>query len=83
MPSIAPLVGAVWRRLSNLPGPVAGSGEASNGQPVQVELLVAGVWVDLVSGGYVLVRDDNGQIAITSGIRGEGSQTDRAQARSS
>jgi hypothetical protein len=50
---------------------------------VQVELLVAGVWVDLVAGGYVLVRDDNGQIAITSGIRDEGSQTERAQAASS
>ncbi|MET7452541.1 hypothetical protein ABZT03_11705 [Streptomyces sp. NPDC005574] len=73
MPSVAPLVAGVWRRLANLPAPTAGSGEASNGQPVQVELLVAGVWVDIT--GYTLVRDDSGRINITSGIRDEGSQT--------
>lgn len=77
MPSIAPLVAAVQRRLHNLPGPVRGSGEASNGEPVQVELLVAGVWVDITS--YTLVRDDSGRISITSGIRDEGSQTQAAQ----
>lgn len=79
MPAVAPLVAAIRRRLTNLPGPLRGSGEASNGEPVQVELLVAGEWVDITS--YCLVRDDNGQIAITSGIRDEGSQTERAQAR--
>jgi hypothetical protein len=81
MPQIAPLVSAFRRRLANLPGPTAATGEASNGQPVQVELLVAGVWVDLTAGGYVMVRDDGGQIGISYGITGgEGSQTERAQA---
>lgn len=78
MPSIAPLVAAVRRRLANLPGPLMGSGEASNGEPVQVELLVAGVWVDITS--YVLVRDDSGRITVAAGIRDEGSQTQAAQA---
>lgn len=76
--AVAPFVAAFRRRLANLPGPVRSSGEASNGEPVVVELLVAGVWVDITS--YCLVRDDNGRITITSGIRGEGSQTERAQA---
>lgn len=78
---IAPLVAAFRRRLVNLPGPVRGSGEASNGEPVMVELLVGGEWVDLAAAGYVLVRDDSGQIRITYGIQGsEGSQTERATA---
>jgi hypothetical protein len=78
---IAPLVAAVRRRLTNLPGPLRGSGEASNDEPVLVELFIAGEWVDITAGGYVLVRDDSGQIRITYGIQGgEGSQTDRAQA---
>lgn len=79
MPSVAPFVAAFRNRLANLPGPVRLSGEASNGEPVTVELLVAGVWVDITS--YVLVRDDSGQISISSGIRDEGSQTERGQAR--
>jgi hypothetical protein len=78
---IAPLVAAVRRRLANLPGPLRGSGEVSNGEPVMVELLVGGEWVDLAADGYVLVRDDAGQIRITYGIQGgEGSQTERATA---
>jgi hypothetical protein len=81
MPSIAPLVAAWRRRARNLPAPARGSGEVSNGRPVQVELLVAGVWVDITD-PYVMVRDDGGQISITYGIQGgEGSQTDRAQAQ--
>jgi hypothetical protein len=80
MPSVAPLVAAVRRRLANLPGPLAGTGEVSNGQPVQVELLVAGVWVDITS--YCMVRDDSGQISISYGSTGgEGSQTERGQAQ--
>ncbi|OXS35376.1 hypothetical protein [Streptomyces sp. XY006] len=76
---IAPLVAAVRRRLTNLPGPLRGSGEASNDEPVQVELWVAGEWVDITS--YCMVRDDSGQIRITYGIQGsEGSQTERATA---
>ena len=78
---IAPLVAAFRRRLTNLPGPLRGSGEASNDEPVQVELFIAGEWVDITAGGYVMVRDDSGQIRITYGIQGgEGSQTERAQA---
>lgn len=76
---IAPLVAAVRRRLANVAGPVRASGEASNGEPVQVELLVAGEWVDITS--YCLVRDNSGNIRITYGVQGgEGSQTDRATA---
>ena len=74
MPSIAPLVAAWKRRARNLPGPLAATGEASNGEPVQIEMLIAGTWVDVT--GYCLVRDDSGTIAITRGIRDEGSQTD-------
>jgi hypothetical protein len=81
MPQIAPFVSAFRRRLANLPGPLAGTGEVASGQPVQVELLVGGAWVDLTAGGYVMVRDDGGQINISYGITGgEGSQTERAQA---
>lgn len=76
--AVAPFVAAFRRRLANLPGPARSSGEASNGEPVTVELLVAGVWLDITS--YCLVRDDSGSIGVTSGIRGEGSQTERAQA---
>lgn len=82
MPSpVAPFAAAFRRRRSNLPGPLRGSGEASNGEPVAVELLVAGEWVDLTADGYVMVRDDSGQIRITYGIQGgEGSQTERGSA---
>lgn len=69
------------RRMGASAGPLGASGEASNDEPVVVELLVAGQWVDLTADGYVLVRDDNGQIRITYGINGgEGSQTERATA---
>jgi hypothetical protein len=79
MPSVAPLVAGFRRRLANLPGPVRASGEASTGEPVLVELFVAGEWVDITS--YCMVRDDSGQVRITYGIQGgEGSQTDRATA---
>ncbi|CAM5251244.1 hypothetical protein SGLAM104S_01641 [Streptomyces glaucescens] len=81
MPSVAPLVAAWRRRLANVAGPARASGEASNGEPVTVELFVGGEWVDLTADGYVMVRDDSGQIRITYGIQGgEGSQTDRATA---
>lgn len=62
------------RRMANLPGPVSASGEASNGEPVVVELWINGEWVDITS--YTLVRDNSGSIRLTRGIRGEGSQTD-------
>src|ERR1044072_9204045 len=70
------------RRMGATAGPLSASGEASNGEPVVVELLVAGQWIDLTADGYVLVRDDNGKIAITYGINGgEGSQTERGRAQ--
>ncbi|MFE1192937.1 hypothetical protein ACFW6E_09065 [Streptomyces olivaceoviridis] len=76
--SIAAQVMAWQRRMGGVAGPLAAapsaSGEASNGNPVQVEMLVSGTWVDITS--YTMVRDDSGQIAITSGIRDEGSQTE-------
>ncbi len=69
------------RRMGAVAGPLGASGEASTGAAVTVELLVAGQWIDLSAAGYVLVRDDNGQIRITYGITGgEGSQTERATA---
>lgn len=82
MPSIAPLVAAFRRRLSNLPGPApAATGETASGLPVQVELLLGGTWVDITATSSVLVRDDSGQIRVVYGITGgEGSQTERAQA---
>ena len=74
--SIAARVMAWQRRMGAVASPFGATGEASNGSPVTIELLAAGVWVDITS--YVLVRDNSGRIAITSGIRGEGSQMERA-----
>ncbi|MDX3643092.1 hypothetical protein [Streptomyces sp. MB09-02B] len=71
---IAPLVAAVRRRLGNLPGPMRAGGEASNGEPAQVEALIGGEWVDITD--RTMVRDNSGSIRLTRGIRGEGSQTD-------
>lgn len=80
MPGIAPLV-AAWKKYArNLPAPARSTGEASNGDPVQIEMLVNGVWTDITA--YDMVRDDSGKIPITYGITsGEGSQTERAQAK--
>ncbi len=74
--SIAARTMAWQRRMSGVAGPFSASGEASNGNPVQVELLIDGVWTDITA--YVMVRDDNGSISITRGMRDEGSQTDHA-----
>ena len=77
---IAPFVSAFRRRLANLPGPGArGGGEASSGEPVVVELWVRGEWLDITS--YCMVRDDNGKVEITSGIRSEGASAEFAVAR--
>ncbi|MEU5596812.1 hypothetical protein [Streptomyces sp. NPDC020298] len=80
MPSIAPLLAAWQRRMSNLPGPVAATGEVGSGQPVQVEMFINGTWVDITATSSVMVRDDSGSISITSGIRDEGSQTEQGTA---
>jgi hypothetical protein len=66
------------RRMRAAAGPLGASGAASTGAPVTVELLVSGVWVDITS--YVMVRDDQGQITLTKGIRDEGNQTEQATA---
>ncbi|MFF5404630.1 hypothetical protein ACFY8K_16685 [Streptomyces misionensis] len=62
------------RRMGVAAGPLGASGESSTGDPVTVELLVGGAWVDIT--GYTMVRDESGTISITSGIRDEGSQTE-------
>ncbi|MGW3144829.1 hypothetical protein ACWDG1_09140 [Streptomyces sp. NPDC001177] len=80
MPSIAPLIAAFQRRLANLPGPVAATGETGSGEPVQVEMFAGGTWVDITATSSVLVRDDSGQISITRGIRDEGNVTEQATA---
>lgn len=77
MPSIAPLVAAFKRRLVNAPGPARASGEASNGEPVQVEMRVGGQAVDITS--FTMVRDDSGHISLTRGMRAEASQTEAAE----
>ncbi|MFI6251522.1 hypothetical protein [Streptomyces sp. NPDC051016] len=76
MAGLAPQLAAFRRRLFNLPAPARSSGEASNGQPVQVEIYINGAWVDITA--YVMVRDNEGKISITYGIRDEGSQTEQA-----
>lgn len=69
------------RRMGGAPGPLGASGDTASGQPVQVEMLIAGVWVDITATSSVLVRDDSGTISITSkGIRDEGSATEQATA---
>lgn len=74
--SIAALTMAWNRRMGGIAGPLSASGEANNGEPVQVELLVNGVWVDITA--YVMVRDDSGNISITYGGRDEGSTAEQA-----
>lgn len=67
------------RRLSGSAGPLSASGEASNDEPVQVELLINGEWVDITA--YVMVRDNSGNISITRGVKDEGGQADYATLR--
>lgn len=74
--SIAARVMAYERRMSGSAGPLSASGEASNGEPVQIELWINGEWVDITA--YVMVRDDNGSISITRGRRDEGGTADHA-----
>jgi hypothetical protein len=64
------------RRMSGIAGPLSASGEATNGNPVQVELYINGSWVDITA--YVMVRDDSGNISITRGRRDEGSTAEQA-----
>jgi hypothetical protein len=64
------------RRMSGIAGPLSASGEASNGNPVQVELFINGVWIDITS--YVMVRDDSGNVTISRGRKDEGSETEQS-----
>lgn len=79
--SIAARTMAWQRRMSGVAGPFSASGEAGNGEPVQAELLINGEWIDIT--GYVMVRDNGGNIAITRGKKeeGAGEQTDHATLR--
>lgn len=74
--SIAARTMAWQRRMGGIAGPLSASGEASNGNPVQIELWISGEWVDITS--YVMVRDNSGNIAITRGRRDEGSTTEQS-----
>src|SRR4051812_4369259 len=73
---IAARVMAWQRRMGAAPGPLPASGEVGTGEPVQVEIWINGRWVDITS--YVMVRDDQGHISITYGIRDEGSLAEQS-----
>ena len=64
------------RRMGAVAGPLGASGEQSDGNPVQVELLINGVWTDITS--YVLTRDGSEKISITRGRRDWGAQTEQS-----
>ncbi|MFI1889810.1 hypothetical protein [Streptomyces jumonjinensis] len=66
------------RRMGTAAGPVGASGEQPTGRPVQVELWIAGTWVDITP--YVMVRDDSGHISITRGRRDEGAVAEQSMA---
>lgn len=66
------------RRMTVAAGPLGASGEASNDQPVQVEMWLGGTWIDIT--GYVMVRDEQGNIAINRGAREEGAATEQGAA---
>ncbi|RLV66359.1 Phage-tail_3 domain containing protein [Streptomyces sp. CBMAI 2042] len=70
---------AYQRRHANTPGPSRPSGETSNGQPVTVEMYLAGTWVDITP--YVLTRDGSGNIEITGGRSSAGSKVDPGRCR--
>jgi hypothetical protein len=66
-----------WRRWRGAwVSPPAASGEASNGNPVQAELYLNGVWTDITS--YIMVRDNSGNIAITKGQPNESTLPDKS-----
>ncbi len=78
MAHVAALVAGWQRRLGGQAGPLGpvsgGSGDSPNGQPLQVELFVGGLWVDITS--YVMTRDGSGKVLITRGQPNEGTQAD-------
>ncbi|NUP18429.1 MAG: hypothetical protein HOZ81_20560 [Streptomyces sp.] len=78
MPQIAPRVAGWQRRLGGQAGPLggvsAGSGESPNGTPLQVELLIDGLWTDITS--YVMTRNGSGKVRITRGRQDEGNSVE-------
>jgi hypothetical protein len=81
MPGLVAQIAGLRRRLAFRPAPMRASGEASTERPATVEMLVNGAWTDITD-PYTMVRDNSGNIPISSGITGgEGSQTERAQAK--
>ncbi len=76
MAGIAAQVMAWQRRMSGSAGPLGASGEASNGNPVTVELYLNGAWIDITS--YVMTRDGGENIAVTRGRPSEGQGADPA-----
>lgn len=73
-------VAARWmgwqRRMGAVAGPFGATGESAPTGPVMVELLIAGVWIDITS--YVLQRDGNQNVSITRGQRDEGSRPEQS-----
>jgi hypothetical protein len=72
---------AGWtRRVGSLAGPLgavsAGSGDSPSGAPLQVELYVGGLWVDITS--YVMTRDGSQNVSIRRGQPNEAASTDPA-----
>jgi hypothetical protein len=53
--------------------PPSGAGDMPSGGPLQVELFVVGVWVDITS--YVMTRDGGGKVVINRGQPDESAQT--------
>lgn len=73
--SMASQVMGWQRRMGTMASPFAATGESSNGNPVQIEMYLSGSWVDITS--YTMVRDENGNIAVTRGRRDEGSTAEQ------
>lgn len=69
---------AGWQlRLGGQAGPLgpvsAGSGDSPNGTPLQVEILLDGIWTDITS--RVMTRDGSFKVRVTRGQPNETSQT--------
>jgi hypothetical protein len=83
MGSVAAQVMAWQGRARNRPGPLAvlsaPTGDSPNGAPLQVELLVDGLWTDITS--RVMTREGNGTIAITRGEPNEGASAEAGSCR--
>ncbi|MDH6116919.1 hypothetical protein ABH930_000338 [Kitasatospora sp. GAS204A] len=69
MGNVAAQVMAWQRRARNRPGPLspvtAPTGDSPNGAPLQVEILIDGIWTDITS--RIMTRDGTVNVAITRG----------------